>query len=65
MRKVHENSLGVPDRRTKPGYVLVQPRGQKWCTLITYTVTEDYLGGGKYQKAKGVLFESGRFQKCK
>lgn len=63
--KVHQNALGVPERRTKPGFVLVQPRGQTWCTLITYTVTEDYLGAGKYQKAAGVQFGSARFQKCK
>jgi hypothetical protein len=45
--------------------VLIQPQGQKWCTLISYTLTEQYTGGGKFQRAKGVQFGTARFQPCK
>lgn len=55
----------VPLRRVKPGYVLIQPSGQKLCTMISYTLTEQHQGGGRYLKAKSVSFGYGRFQRCK
>lgn len=63
--RIHKNGLGVPLRRTRPGYVLVGVRGQKLCQLIGYTVTEDYKGGGRYQRARGVRFGASRFQGCR
>lgn len=63
--RIEKNGLGVPLRRTKPGYVLYKPAGQSWCHLMSYTLTEEYQGGGKYQKARGVSFGYTRVQACK
>tara|TARA_R110002096_G_scaffold433887_2_gene653715 strand:+ start:20860 stop:22125 length:1266 start_codon:yes stop_codon:yes gene_type:complete len=62
---IRKNNLGVPLDRAKAGYMLVKPDGQTLCTLISYTLTETYRGGGKYQKAKGVHYNDGRFQSCR
>lgn len=62
---IRKNNLGVPLDRAKAGYMLVKPEGQSLCTLISYTLTETYRGAGKYQKAKGVHYNNGRFQKCR
>ncbi len=62
--KISKNALGIPLRRTKPGYVLYQVPGERWCQIRSYTLTEEYSGGGTYQKAGGVRFGYQRFQKC-
>ncbi len=62
--KIHKNSLGVPLRRTKPGYILFKRDSEKYCQLKSYTLTEQYSGGGKYQVASGVRFGYVRFQTC-
>jgi hypothetical protein len=62
--KIHKNSLGVPLRRTKPGYILFKRDSEKYCQLKSYTLTEQYIGGGKYQTAGGVRFGYVRFQIC-
>ena len=63
--KIRKNRLGVPLERTKPGYLFHKPKGQKWCQLTSYTLTEVYAGGGRYKKAKGVRFGFSRFQACR
>jgi|GEM_PF-3741873 len=63
--KIHKNSLGIPDRRTLPGYVLVRvnadPEGL--CQLRSFTLTEQFDGTG-YQKAQSVKFGYTRFHTC-
>jgi hypothetical protein len=62
--KIHANALGVPDRRTLPGYVLFELPGEPFCQLRSFTLTEQYSGGGTYQPASGVRFGYVRFQSC-
>ncbi len=62
--KIHTNELGIPDRRTLPGYVLFKLPDDPYCQLRSYTLTEQYAGGGTYQPAGGVRFGYVRFQAC-
>ncbi|MDH3714315.1 MAG: hypothetical protein OET44_10760 [Gammaproteobacteria bacterium] len=62
--KIHKNALGVPLRRTMPGYVLFRLPEDPFCQLRSYTLTEQYSGGGLYQQAAGVRFGYVRFQAC-
>jgi hypothetical protein len=63
--KIHKNGLGIPDRRTLPGYALVRvnadPEGL--CQLRSFTLTEQFDGTG-YQKAQSVKFGYTRFHTC-
>jgi hypothetical protein len=61
---VTDTELGVPDYRSRDGYILYQVPGDPWCQARSWTVTEEYSGGGKYQKASGVRFNFVRFQSC-
>ena len=62
--KIHKNALGVTLRRTMPGYVFFKLPEDPLCQLRSYTLTEQYVGAGKFQKAKGVRLGYVRFQKC-
>ncbi len=62
---IDKNAAGIPTQRTKPGYALFQLPGEPWCQLWSYTLSEGYAGGGKYQKAQGVNLHSVRWQRCK
>jgi hypothetical protein len=62
--KIHKNALGVPLRRTKPGYMYYTVDGQDMCQVVSYTLTEQYQGGGKYLKANTVKWGYIRFHKC-
>ncbi len=63
--KIHKNALGIPDRRTLPGYAMVRvnadPEGL--CQLRSFTLTEQFDGTG-YQKAQSVKFGYTRFHAC-
>lgn len=62
--KIHKNALGIPDRRTLPGYVVFKLPEDPYCQLRSYTLTEQHAGGGTYQNAGGVRFGYVRFQDC-
>ncbi len=62
--KVHKNALGIILRRTMPGYVLFKLKEDPLCQLRSYTLTETYVGAGKFAKAAGVRLGYVRFQKC-
>ena len=62
--KIHKNALGIPDRRTLPGYVIFKLPDDPYCQLRSYTLTEQHAGGGTYQEAGGVRFGYVRFQDC-
>lgn len=62
--QVERDAGGAPLRRTRPGYVLYQVRGEPWCQLRAYTVTEEHVGDGAYRKARRVEFGAQRFQAC-
>ncbi len=61
---IEKNALGVPLRRYRSGFVVFQVPGEKYCQVRSFTATEEYTGGGNYQKASGVRFGFPRFQKC-
>lgn len=63
--KVHKNALGIPDRRTLPGYALVRVKAdpEGLCQLRSFTLTEHFDGTG-YQKAGRVQFGYTRFHRC-
>lgn len=42
--QVIKNALGVPLRRTKPGYVVYREKGAKWCIGRSFTYAEEYIG---------------------
>ncbi|WP_169569300.1 hypothetical protein [Sneathiella limimaris] len=62
--KIHRNALGVILRRTRPGYILFKLEEDPHCQLKRYTQTEQYVGGGNYQKTDQVSFGYVRFQSC-
>lgn len=62
--KIHYNALGVPLRRTKPGFMYYAVDGQEACQVISYILTEPHIGGGKYQKAENLEWGYIRFHKC-
>ena len=62
--RIHKNALGVPLRRTKPGFVYYSVDGQSLCQITAYTLTEPHLGGGKYEKATKVTWGYTRLQGC-
>ena len=62
--KIHKNALGVTLRQTMPGYVLFKLQDDPFCQLRSYTLTEQYVGAGKFRKAAGVRLGYVRFQKC-
>ena len=62
--RIHKNALGVPLRRTKPGFVYYSVDGQALCQITDYTLTEPHLGGGNYEKATEVSWGYTRFQSC-
>ena len=62
--KIYKTSLGIPKYRTRKGLLQYQMPGEPWCQLRSYTLTEDYKGGRRYQKAKDVSFGYTRWQKC-
>ena len=62
--RVHKNALGVPLRRTKPGFIYCSVDGQKLCQITSYTLTEPHMGGGKYAKASKVTWGYSRLQSC-
>ncbi len=62
--KIHKNALGAILRRTLPGYVLFKLPDDPYCQLRSYTLTEQYAGGGNYEPASGVGIGYVRFQNC-
>lgn len=52
--KIIKNSVGVPLRRVKLGYLVIQPTGQKLCTVVSYTLTEQHQGGGRKASPLGM-----------
>ncbi|WP_025900132.1 hypothetical protein [Sneathiella glossodoripedis] len=62
--KIHRNALGVILRRSRPGYVLFKLDDDPYCQLKSYTQTEQYVGGGNYQKTDTIRFGYVRFQSC-
>lgn len=63
--KIVKNALDVPTHRSKPGHALLQIPGEPLCQLRSWTVTETYAGGGRYQPATGVKLGYVRWQTCK
>lgn len=62
---IYKNELGVPKYRDRGGYILFQLPGEPWCQLRSFVASEDYQGGGSYQKTSDVMINSVRFQSCK
>ncbi len=65
--RIHKNPLGIPIRRTRPGYVVYKEKKnkRKWCTGRTFTYAEEYVGR-RYKKARTVKeFGYIRYEKCK
>ena len=64
--QIIKNSLGIPIRRTKPGYVVYkEATDNKWCKGRSFTYAEEYIKG-KFKKSSEVK-ELGfiRYEKCK
>ena len=62
--KIHKNALGIPLRRTRPGYVQYTSKLRKpWCVSRGFTYTEQWTGR-RYQKVNGVRDGYTRFMKC-
>ncbi|MCB9556305.1 MAG: hypothetical protein H6707_09405 [Deltaproteobacteria bacterium] len=62
---IHKNAIGVPKYRDKFGYVLYRVPGEKWCQLRKFYISEDYSGGGRFQRAQTARSSSVRFQNCR
>ena len=64
--QIIKNSLGIPIRRTKPGYVVYKETSdKKWCKGRSFTYAEEYVKG-KFKRSTEVK-ELGfiRYEKCK
>ncbi len=53
------------EQKDKSGFVLLQVKGDPLCQLRSWTVSEDYQGGGRYQPATGATVGYVRWQACK
>ncbi len=63
--KIAHNALGIPTHRWKSGYALLRVKGDPLCQLRSWTVSEDYAGGGRYQPASQGTLGYVRWQACK
>ena len=63
--KIAKNDLGLPTHRWKAGFVLLQVKGDPFCQLRSWTVTETYAGGGRYQPTSNATLGYVRWQSCK
>jgi hypothetical protein len=63
--RIVKNGLGVPTERVKGGYALLSVPGDPFCQLRSWTVSEAYQGGGRYQAARGASIGYVRWQPCK
>ncbi len=61
--QIIKNVLGVPLRRTLPGYVIFKRPADPFCQLRPFTLTEVFDGQG-YQRAGSVQIGYVRFQTC-
>jgi hypothetical protein len=64
--QIIKNSLGIPIRRTKPGYVVYkEATDKKWCKGRSFTYAEEWVKG-KFKRSKEIK-ELGfiRYEKCK
>lgn len=59
-----KNRKGLPLERVRHGKVLYRVEGEKWCRQQSFTCTEAYAGGGRYEKAGGVRLDYLRFLSC-
>lgn len=59
-----KNRKGLPLERVCHGKVLYRVEGEKWCRQQSFTCTEAYAGGGRYEKAGGVRLDYLRFLSC-
>lgn len=63
--KIVKNELGVITHRSKSGHALLQIPGEPLCQLRSWTITESYAGGGRYQASRDVALGYVRWQTCK
>lgn len=63
--KILTNEYGNPTYRERYGFALVQVKGDPFCQLRMWTLSEQYAGGGKYTAARDVHLHSVRWQTCK
>ena len=62
---ITKNALGVPQYRSRFGWILFKAKGEPFCQLRTFFISEDYKGGGRYQKDRDITFSKLRWQKCR
>ena len=62
--KAWKNALGVPLYRDKVGWAVFKVKGDPFCQARSFSLSEPYKGGGRYQKDRSVSFGSVRWQKC-
>lgn len=63
--KIAKNDLDLPTHRWKGGFALLRIKGDPFCQLRSWTVTETYAGGGRYQPASSATLGYVRWQACK
>jgi hypothetical protein len=63
--KIVKNGLGVPTHRYKGGTILLEVKGDPFCQLRSWTVTESYAGGGRFQSETQATIGYVRWQSCK
>ena len=61
---IKKNALGVPLYRDKVGWAVFKVKGDPFCQARSFSLSEPYKGGGRYQKDRSVSFGSVRWQKC-
>lgn len=60
--RISKNNLDIPTHKYMDLWIVFQVRGEPYCQVRSATATEQYAGGGKYQKARGVRWGYARFQ---
>jgi len=61
--RIAKNALDIPTHKYMGLWVVFKVKGEDYCQVRSMTATENYKGGGKYQKAKGTAWGYARFQK--
>ncbi len=62
--RVFKNELDLPTHRTATGWVKYQVSDDEYCRIGQFKFSEDYLGGGRYERASRVALETERFVSC-
>jgi hypothetical protein len=63
--EMRKDNYRVPLSRKRTGYALVQVKGDPFCQLRAWSLTQNYAGGGRYSSKSELHLHYVRWQTCK